>query len=96
MKFTNHHITHDHSPPLCKLKFITKLPIMKNLILLFALLIFKNAHAQIDKGIWLVGGTGSFYSYKEDYSTTTSSQTSKYTSIDMAASIGLHFKGAFN
>jgi hypothetical protein len=35
---------------------------MKNLILFITLLLFKSAHAQLDKGIWLVGGAGSFYS----------------------------------
>ena len=61
---------------------------MKNLILFFALLLFKNAHAQLDKDIWLVGGTGSFYSYTENYSTPIYSQVGKFTNIDIGASIG--------
>lgn len=63
---------------------------MKHLILFFALLIYKNAHSQIEKGVWLIGGSGNFYSYNEDYSTPSYSQTAKYTSIDVAASVG-HF-----
>lgn len=89
-------ILHDNSPPYCKLYFITKnLPIMKNLILFFVLLLFKNADAQLNKGIWLVGGTGSFYSYNEDYSTPAYSQTAKYRSIDVVASIGYFISDKF-
>ena len=96
MKLISKIILHDNSPPFCRLHFITKnLPIMKNLILFFALLLFKNAHAQLDKGIWLVGGTGSLYSYTENYNTPTFNQTSKYTSIDMAASIGYFIADKF-
>ena len=51
--------------------------------------------AQLDKGVWLVGGTGSFYSYKEDLSTPTSIQISKYTSIDMAATFGYFISDKF-
>lgn len=61
---------------------------MKNLILFFALLFFKNADAQIDKGVLLVGGTGSFYSYTENYITPTYSQVGKFTNIDIGASFG--------
>ncbi len=56
------------------------------IIIVFALSM--SAYAQIDKDIWLVGGSGSFFSYNEDYSTPTFNQTAKYTSIDIAASIG--------
>lgn len=52
------------------------------------LLFLLNANAQLDKGIWLVGGSGIFYSYTEDYSTPTYNQTAKYKSIDFAAAIG--------
>jgi hypothetical protein len=94
--YTGKIILHDKSPPFCRLHFITKnLPIMKNLILLLALLLFKNAYAQLDKGVWLVGGSGSFYSYKEDYSTPTYNQTAKYTSIDLAASLGYFIADKF-
>lgn len=63
---------------------------MKILILFFALLFVRNAHGQLEKSIWLVGGAGSFYSYNEDYTTPTYSQTAKFTNIDFAASFG-HF-----
>lgn len=44
--------------------------------------------AQLDKGIWLLGGSGSFNSYKEDYRTPTYNQTAKITSIDLGVSVG--------
>ena len=61
---------------------------MKNLSFCFALLFFKNSHAQIDKGIWLVGGSGKFYSYNSTYSSTSYSNQAKYTQIDLSPTIG--------
>lgn len=62
---------------------------MKILFAFISVLIFSlSSVAQITKGIWLVGGSGSFYSYTEDYSNPTYNQTAKYTSIDIAASVG--------
>lgn len=58
---------------------------MKNLLLFFVLLLFKNVHAQIDKGTWLVGGSGSMYSYNEDYTAPSVNVTAKYTSVDLSA-----------
>lgn len=60
-------------------------------ILLFSAAVFLctiSTTAQLTKGNWLVGGSGSFYSYSEDYSTTTFNQAAKYTNIDIAASVG--------
>lgn len=88
-KYFNKIIFHDNSPPFYNLHFIIKhFSIMKKLVLFFALLSFKNANAQLDKGIWLVGGTGSFYSYTENYSTPVYSTVGKFTNIDIGASIG--------
>ena len=61
---------------------------MKNLIFCFALLFSKNSHAQIDKGIWLVGGSGKFYSYNSTYNSTSYSNEAKYTQIDLSPTIG--------
>ncbi len=47
-----------------------------------------NANAQLTKKTWLVGGSGSYYNYTEDYSTPTYYQTGKFTSIDINASVG--------
>jgi hypothetical protein len=60
-------------------------PIFIFLSLLFSLI---SARAQLTKGNWLVGGTGSFYSYKDYYSSATYSNEAKYTQIDISPSIG--------
>lgn len=61
----------------------------RNIFLLcLTLLCSRATMAQLDKGTWLVGGSGSFYSYNENYATPTYSQSSKYTSVELAASIG--------
>jgi hypothetical protein len=65
---------------------------MKRLSLLFSVaFLYLGANAQLTKNNWLVGGSGSFYSYAEDYSTSSYKQTAKYTSIDIAASVGYFF-----
>lgn len=62
---------------------------MKQLVFLFAFsTFFFKAQSQLTKGIWLVGGSGSFYSYHEDYQTPSVDVTAKYTTIDVSASIG--------
>ena len=62
---------------------------MKSFLQIFTLLILSlTTKAQLDKGVWLVGGTASFYSYTENYSTPTFSQVGKFTNIEIAASIG--------
>ncbi len=61
---------------------------MKSLLTSIFLLLILNVNAQLDKGIWLVGGSGNFYTYNEDFSTPTYNQTAKFTNIDFAASIG--------
>ena len=61
---------------------------MNHLMTLLFLILFFNANAQLDKGVWLFAGSGTFYSYNEDLSTPTFNQTAKYTSIDVAASAG--------
>lgn len=53
-----------------------------------ALLITTSSYAQLEKGTWLVGGTGSFYSYTDNYSSQQLTQTGKWTNIDLSASIG--------
>lgn len=62
---------------------------MKELLLLPLLfLFFFYSQGQLIKNTWLVGGSGTFYSYNEDYSTPTFNQMAKYTNIDISASIG--------
>lgn len=60
----------------------------KNILLLFLFTSALTANAQLDKSTWIVGGSGSFDSYTENYSTPRSNQTAKYTSIEFSASIG--------
>lgn len=55
-----------------------------------------SAQAQLDKGVWLVGGSGSFYSYNQNYSISSSDFTGKYTEIDLSASIGYFFMDKFS
>lgn len=52
------------------------------------LLITTSSYAQLEKSTWLVGGTGSFYSYTDNYSSEQLTQTGKWTNIDLSASIG--------
>ena len=70
---------------------------MKCLSALLAILCFSiSANCQLDKKIWLVGGSGSFYSYNEDYTAPSVQNTSKYTSFDLSASIGYFFANKLN
>ncbi len=50
-----------------------------------------TAECQITRKNWLVGGTGKFYSYTSQYSSTTYSNEVKYTIIDLSPSIGYFF-----
>lgn len=66
---------------------------MKNMILLLiVLLLFSSStFSQLDKNTWLVGGSWNFYSYNETYSSPSTNFTSKYTNIDISASVGYFF-----
>lgn len=62
---------------------------MKTSLQILTILFFSfSLKAQITKGIWLLGGSGSFYSYNETYNSPTYSNTAKYTNIDISASTG--------
>jgi hypothetical protein len=50
-----------------------------------------SSYGQLTKNIWLVGGSGSIYSYNEDYTAPSVNVTAKYTSIDLNASVGYFF-----
>lgn len=47
-----------------------------------------SSFGQLTKKTWLVGGSGSLYSYNEDYSSSNTNFTAKYTNVDISASIG--------
>ncbi len=69
---------------------------MKKLLLLLTLTTaYCMAQCQLNKGIWLVGGSGSFYNYHEDYTSTQTNFTAKYTEIDIAGSIGYFLADKF-
>jgi hypothetical protein len=62
---------------------------MKHIFSFFSLLVFAGTtFGQLTKGHWLVGGSGRFYSYKNEYSTSTVNNTGKYTQIDVSPNIG--------
>lgn len=52
------------------------------------LLLFLNASAQLDKGIWLVGGTGNFLSSKYENSSLINSYTSNRLDIAVSSNVG--------
>ncbi len=92
MKNFKHHIVRDNSPPCYKLHYsILKinLSIMKHFFFLSATLALTiNSFGQLDKKTWLLGETGSFYTYNGDYTSTSNTNTTKVTNIDIKASIG--------
>ena len=89
MRTQNEQLVRERSPPVyflfCKPLNQTN---MKRFLFLFSLLSFITANSQITRHTWQVGGTGSFYSYNEDYRVSTISSTGKWTSIDLSASVG--------
>lgn len=66
---------------------------MKHFLLILVILFcsFFKAHAQLDKGVWLLGGTGSFYSYNEDYRVASDIIIMKRMDINLSASAGYFF-----
>ena len=69
---------------------------MKYYFLLFTIFVFYNTtNGQLSKKTWLFGGTGSYYSYNEDYTAPSVNFSGKYTSIDLNASIGYFFINKF-
>ena len=75
--------------PIWQPQNIIKANKVKRLLLIFLLgLTAKNSNAQLTKGNWLVGGSGSLYSYKEDYQAPTYSVQYNYLNVDISASVG--------
>lgn len=65
---------------------------MKKLFLLLTLTTaYSMAQCQLDKGVWLAGGSGDLYSYNEEYTAPSVNFTGKYRSLDLSASIGYFF-----
>lgn len=62
---------------------------MKQVSLLISAFLFAmNAYCQLNKQTWLVGGAGSFYSYNENYASSSTNFSAKYTNINISASVG--------
>jgi hypothetical protein len=61
----------------------------------FLLFMANNTFAQLTKGHWLVGGSGKFYSYKNEYSTSSFTSNGKYTQIDLSPNIGYFLADKF-
>ena len=62
---------------------------MKTFLIISTLLLFAfTSTAQLTKKTWLVGGTGSFSSYNQSLSYSSTNITAKYTSIDISTSVG--------
>ncbi len=56
--------------------------------LLLFLLLSINSIGQLEKRTWLVGGSGSFYSYNGEFNSTAYNNTTKVISLDINASVG--------
>jgi len=62
---------------------------MTKITMLFAFLItILCASAQLDKGTWLGGGNGSFYTYTEKFDDPVSDPDAKYTNINISLNAG--------
>lgn len=62
---------------------------MKKLSLFITLTIaYSVARCQLDKGIWLVGGSGSFYHYHQKFNSQLFDSDAEYTEIELSVSIG--------
>jgi hypothetical protein len=61
---------------------------MKPLFFFLLIVLSFQSFGQLEKGTWLAGGTGSLYSYNEDFTSTNASFTAKYTSIDISTGVG--------
>lgn len=69
---------------------------MKHIFYIFSFLVFtSSAFGQLTKGHWLVGGSGRFYSYKNEYSASSFTSNGKYTQIDLLPNIGYFLTDKF-
>jgi len=88
-------LLHDHSDTFVTcLKFIHIINqyIIKHFFLFLLATSFNlSSFGQLKQNTWLVGGSGSFYSYNENYTSTNLNQTGKWTNIDLSASGGYFF-----
>jgi hypothetical protein len=70
---------------------------MKHIFSFFSLLVLTStAFGQLTKGHWLVGGSGRFYSYQNNYQTSTFTSNGKYTQIDLSPAVGYFLADKFS
>lgn len=64
------------------------------LLFIFCLIVasYFTANSQINKGYWLLGGGGEFYSYTSRYTSTAYNSDAKYNKIDLSSNIGYFIK----
>lgn len=97
MKTLKHNLLREHSPPNDSL-FLNVLIIlfMKHIFFVcFLLSITTLSFGQITQGHWLVGGSGRFYSYKNNYQTSAFTSNGKYTQIDLSPNVGYFLADKF-
>jgi hypothetical protein len=69
---------------------------MKHIFSFFSLLVFTGTtFGQLTKGHWLVGGSGRFYSYKNNYQTSAFTSNGKYSQIDLSPNVGYFLADKF-
>jgi hypothetical protein len=89
-KNLSHNLVRENSPPNEKSFFniLNKL-FMKHIFLTFFLFLTTTlVFGQLTKGHWLVGGSGRFYSYKNEFLSSISTNSGKYTQIDLSPNVG--------
>jgi hypothetical protein len=99
MKILKSKLLRDNSPPKTLCIFNQKSYTMKSFSLCLSFIAsFIVCNAQLDKGTWMVGGSGSFYSYNEAYTLPllpASNYNGKATNIDVSASVGYFIADKF-
>ena len=63
----------------------------KSLYLILFLLTTNSIWGQLTKGHWLVGGSASFNSYKNEIFSNSYNENGKYTQIDLSPNVGYFF-----
>lgn len=97
MKILKHNLLREHSPPKDNTYYNNKTILYMKHILSFSflLLVANSTFGQLTKGHWLVGGSGSFYSYKNEIISNVSTTNGKYTQINISPNIGYFLADKF-
>ncbi len=69
---------------------------MKHLfLLLLGIALSFSSFSQLAKKTWLLGGSGNLYSYHEKYDAPLTNYTTRFTTVDLSASVGYFFINKF-